>query len=320
MEMYQFEAVLHVAALQYIDSFKKFRRIEAELALVATTLAPFARASARQLDAYAHIRPHLQPLRYIGDHTQLIELLHHQIYAAPHLLGKQRQLDIRLILIPIADYKGILGDICGKHSMQLRLRTGLKADIELLAVAHYLLHHRTHLIHLYRIDRIALPLIVVLLGSLTEAVRYFLDAIIQNIGKTKQHRSADVAHLKLVDHLLEVDRSVAGTWCHHHVPALIDRKIVSAPAGNIVQLLAVFDAPLSHVPCMLVCMCFIQLRLRSHMIQRYISVQIYAEYSMKKTSPPIQTKVHLSAPNFTPPYSSPYLYGGKSGRSPFRIP
>ena len=53
--------------------------------------------------------------------------------------------------------------------MQLRLRAGLKTDIELLAVRHDLLHHRPHLIDLDGVYDVILTLIIILLRRYGEA-------------------------------------------------------------------------------------------------------------------------------------------------------
>ena len=130
--------------------------------------------------------------------------------------------------------------------MQLGLRACFEADVEFLAVVDYLFHHLAHLIHLDRVNHIVLGRVVILLGGLAEAVADFFYAVVENIGETQQQRRADVAHLKLVDNILDVDRHTTLAGRNGHMAALVNRKIIASPAGNVVQLLAVFDAPFSH--------------------------------------------------------------------------
>ncbi len=79
-----------------------------------------------------------------------------------------------------------------------------------------------------------------------ETVGNLLDTVVEDIGETKQHRRADITHLKLVHHLLEVDRGISLAGTYHYVAALVYRKIVAAPAIDVVQLLAVLNTPFSH--------------------------------------------------------------------------
>ncbi len=121
VEVYELQTVLHVATVEYVDSLQQLAGVEAELALVAPALAPFAGTRARQFDANAHIGPHLEPLRYFGNHAQLVELLDHKVYATTHLLCQQSKLDVGFVLVAVAYDKGVFGYIGGKHCVQLRL-------------------------------------------------------------------------------------------------------------------------------------------------------------------------------------------------------
>ncbi len=71
---------------------------------------------------------------------------------ATHLLGKKRKLHKLLVFVAVAYNQGVVGYVCSKNSMQLRFGTRLKAYVEFHAVAHNLLDHRAHLVHLYRVD------------------------------------------------------------------------------------------------------------------------------------------------------------------------
>ena len=121
VEMDKFQAVFHFAAFEDVDGFEQFRTVKTEFRRVAAAFAPFARACARKFDAYAYVGPYLQLARYIGYKAQFVELFHHQIDAASHLLGQKSKFDIGGILVTVADYQGIGVDVGGEHRMEFGL-------------------------------------------------------------------------------------------------------------------------------------------------------------------------------------------------------
>ncbi len=134
-----------------------------------------------------------------------------------------------------------------KHGMQLRLRSGLKADVVLVAVADYLLNHLTHLVDLDRIDHEVLSLVVVFLRSHAEATGNLADAVVEYIGETEQQRSGDVAQLKLIHYVADVDRNASFTRGNLHVSTFIDREILQSPSGDVVKLRGILNSPFSHI-------------------------------------------------------------------------
>ncbi len=195
MEMYQLEAVLHAAFFEYAQGFEQFGRIEAEFALVAAALGPFARAGAGELDTYADVGTYAEAFGYVGDKPQFVQLFHHQVYTATHLLGQQCQLDIALVLVSVADYQGIGVGVGGQDGVQFGLGSGFEADIEFGAVAHNFLHDLAHLIYLDGVYHIILCRVSVAGGCFAEAVRNFLDTVVQNVRKAQQYGRCQVAFL-----------------------------------------------------------------------------------------------------------------------------
>ncbi len=130
--------------------------------------------------------------------------------------------------------------------MKLRLRSGLKSDVEFFAMADDLLHHRTHLIDLDRIDDEILGAVTIFFGRLPEALRDLFDTVVEYVGKTEQYGRRDIAHLKLIHHLLEVDRCITFARSHSHVTFFVDGEIFQTPSIDIVQLRAVVNTPFSH--------------------------------------------------------------------------
>ncbi len=131
--------------------------------------------------------------------------------------------------------------------MQLRFGTRLKAYVEFHAVAHNLLDHRAHLVHLYRVDDEVFRFIAVLFCRFAETVGDFFDSVVKNIRKAQKHRCGHIAHLQLVHDLLEVYGGMSVLGRYGNVSFVIDGEIFEAPSVYIVQLSAVFYAPFSHI-------------------------------------------------------------------------
>ena len=113
-------------------------------------------------------------------------------------------------------------------------------------MTYYLLNHGPHLVDLNGINKEILRCVIVFLGGVLEAFRNLLDTVVENIGKAQKNRCRHVTYLKLVHQFLKVYFGKTLLGRDHHVAFLIDGKIFSAPAVDIVQLGAVFNSPFSH--------------------------------------------------------------------------
>ena len=163
VKMNELQAINHLFTLQIVDSREQLARVKSEFALVATAFFPLAATRAGELDADAYVRTYVKALRYLGYQLQLVQLFNNKKYAASHLLSQQCQLNIALVLIPVANNQRFLINVNRQHRMQFGLTASLEADIELLAMADNLLNHRTHLVHLDRVNNEILCLIVIFL-------------------------------------------------------------------------------------------------------------------------------------------------------------
>ena len=130
--------------------------------------------------------------------------------------------------------------------MELGLGAGFQADVEFLAVAHYLLYYRANLVNLDGIDKETLAIVAILLGCRAETVGDFLHTVVEDVGETKEHRRCDILHLKLVEHLAKINRGQAGTRSHADVTFFIDGEILPAPPVDVVELDTVLHSPFSH--------------------------------------------------------------------------
>ncbi len=246
VEMNEFQAVAQPFGRKHLQRLQQLARREAELAGVAAAVLPLAAARRTQLDADADVGAQVETLGDVGYEVELVHLLYYQIDTLAHLVGQQRQLDIALVLVAVADDERIALGVHRDDGVQLGFRTRLQTEVELLAVAYYLLHHGVHLVHLDGIYRETLAAEPVFLGSLAVAARHTLDAVVENIGEAQQHGSADVAQRQFVHHLAQIDLDTVLLGCDDHVPLIVYAEVRDSPAVDVVKIGRIFNVPFFH--------------------------------------------------------------------------
>ena len=100
-----------------------------------------------------------------------------------------------------------------------------------------------HLIDLDGIDDEVLAAVVVLLLGTLKAIGGFLNAIVEDVGKTEQNGGGDVAFGQFVDQLTEVDADIVLARTDVGVTAFVDTEIVHAPTFDIIKFFGVFNTP-----------------------------------------------------------------------------
>ena len=247
VEMNQLQTVLHSVLVDIVECREEFTAGKAKLAGIATAFLPFSTAGSSELDAYADVRTHIQVLGNLRNGVQFVEFLHHDEHALTHLLGKQSQFNVALVLIAVADDEGVAFHVHRQHGMELRLGTRFQSQVVLLSVADDFLHHRTNLIHLDRIDDEVLGRVAVFFRGILETSCRLLNTVVDDVGETNQHRGCYIAQREVVHHLFQVNFHSVLPWSGNNVSFVVDVEIVHAPAANAIQLTGVFNAPFSHV-------------------------------------------------------------------------
>ena len=246
VEVDELEAVLHAAPLEHLGGLEELAGVEAELAGVAAALFPFAGARGGELDADAYLGPHLERAGGLEDALQLVELLGHEEHLLAHLLRQQRQFDVALILVAVADDKAVGVHVGGQHCVELGLAAGLEADVVAFAVADDLLHDGAHLIDLNGVDNEMLGLEIVFAGGLLEAGGCLLDPVVDDVGETQEHGGRDIAPVELVHEFLEIDSHAVLARSDIDVSLLVDVIVIYAPAVDVIKLGRVFHTPFFH--------------------------------------------------------------------------
>ena len=71
--------------------------------------------------------------------------------------------------------------------MQFGFGTRFQADVEFFTVTDDLFYHLSHLVDLDGVDDEVFGRVTIFVGRLLKTFGYFLDTIIENIGKTQQY-------------------------------------------------------------------------------------------------------------------------------------
>ncbi len=241
------QAVAHALFVENLQRLEQFRRGEAEFRGVAAAVFPFSGARRGQLNANAEVGHHAELFGGAGDDVELVELLHDDENTLAHLLREQRQLDVRLVFIAVADDERVALALHGDDGVQLGLRAGLESEVELASVRDDFLDHGLRLVHLHGIDDEILALIVVFLARFFEAARRLFDTAVENVGKAQQHGRRDIAQRQFVDDFAQVDLRLVLAGCHIDVSRLIDTEIRDSPTVQVVEFLRVFNRPFFHI-------------------------------------------------------------------------
>ena len=177
----------------------------------------------------------MEALGRLGDDVNLVELLYDDEDALAELLGEQRQFDVALILVAVADDERVALALLGDNGVELGLGAGLETEVELTAMGNHLVNDGLHLIDLDGIDDVALALVVVLLARLVVAFGHLLDAVVEDVGETEQYGGGDVAQGEFVHQFAQVDVYVVLGGRDIDIALLIDTKIGGAPAFDVVE-------------------------------------------------------------------------------------
>ena len=204
-------------------------------------------AGACEFDTYSYVRTDFQFFRYGSHSPQLVQFFDDDEYVTSHFLRQQGKLDIAFVLVPVADNHGIIVDIYRQDGVQFRLGTGFEPYIVFGPVPDYFLDYGTHLVYFDRIYYEVLRGIAVLVGSSPETVGNLFYPVVEYVRETEQHRGRDIPHLEFLHQLLQIDGRPVFLGSHGHVTFLINRKIIQAPAFNVVKFRRIFNSPFSHL-------------------------------------------------------------------------
>jgi hypothetical protein len=162
---------------------------------------------------------------------------------APDLVGEHGGLDELGVLEAIADDRRLV--VRERHDrQQLRLGTCLEPEAVRLPEVEDFLDDLALLIHLDRIHARVLALVLVLGDCRVKRRVNVAEPVFEDVGEADENGEADAAKLKAIDQLFEVDgpgRVLRRMYLD--VAGLVHGEVAVAPAGHLVELARVVDAP-----------------------------------------------------------------------------
>jgi hypothetical protein len=117
---------------------------------------------------------------------------------APQALRQQRGLDVRTVLVAVADDEGAGRVENGERDQQLGLAARLEADVLRGAVLHDLFDHVALLVDLDGIDAPEAALVTVLADRLAEGGTQPLHTAGENVGQADQKRRPQTALVEIL--------------------------------------------------------------------------------------------------------------------------
>jgi hypothetical protein len=266
VEVEHLEAVEHVLGAQSLDRIDDLDSGQAELRAVAGGFDPLARPLGEQARPDAEVGTDAELARGLDHQLDLAETVDHDDRRAPEPLSEQRRLDVRPILVAVADDERLRGVQQGEGDQQLRLAPRLEPHLPGRAVLDDLLDDVALLVDLDGVDApVAAP---VLVGGdcLIEGVAQALHTAGENVREADQQRRPQPPVLEVPDQIEQVDagsrlaaavarvglaarpgRPILHLARPHLDAALgVDAEEARAPAGDVEELEAVANRPAAH--------------------------------------------------------------------------
>ena len=166
---------------------------------------------------------------------------------ASESLRQQRDLDVRSILVAVADHQAVGRVEKRQRDQEFGFAARFEAHAEGSAELNDLFDDVRLLIDLDRVDAPPLPLVAALRDRVVETSRQRLDAACQDVGEADQHRAAQAAILEFGDELRQLDRgAVALARAHDEIAIRGNGKEVGAPDADLIEIRTLLGGPLAH--------------------------------------------------------------------------
>jgi hypothetical protein len=224
--------------------FASFRMRTAELREVAGGAFPLPGAPGGELRAEpdhrldAHLVAEPEQVRQLG------ELLDDHDHLAAELPAEEREAEVLLVLVPVADGERLRVGVHPEDDEQLALRARLEAVVVGSARVEDLLDDLAELVHLDRIDAEVAGAVAHLGDRLAERLVDLLHARAQHVLEPDDAGEADPPLADVLDHVHQVDdRARLAHGVDDHVPLLVDGEEAGPPSRHVVVLRGAIDGP-----------------------------------------------------------------------------
>jgi hypothetical protein len=171
------------------------------------------------------------------DVVYLRELLDDEDHALAELAADERQADVVVVLVAVADDHAARARVHRQGDHELGLGAGLQAVVVVLAGLHDLVDHLPQLVHLDREHPPVLALVALLLDGLDEDLVQLDHPVAQEVLEADHQRGLEPHPEGLVDHVEDAYAAPVGQGLDVDEALRVDGEVAGAPALEPVELL-----------------------------------------------------------------------------------
>src|SRR5208337_3910183 len=237
VKVQEFEAIQHVFAAKPLDSLHDFNGREPELRAVPGGLDPLPGPLRGEPRAHSNARANAELTARLDQEVDLAKAVDHDDRVAAEALGQERRLDVRAVLVPVANDEraGRLEQSEGDE--QLGLASGLEPDPMRSAFLDDLFDDLALLVHFDRIHTSVAAAVPVLVDRALECAARAFHAARQDVGEANEERRAQAAALEVAYQLEQIDPAApVSARADLDASRIVDREKTRAPALHEVEL------------------------------------------------------------------------------------
>ena len=244
MEVQQAQIPKQVVLAQALHRGQEIGDGETEFGFVADGASPAPGAAAGQLGAYSDVGSSSQVAAGLNDPVDFVGLLDHHNRLAPQPSRQDRGLDVKTVLVAVADQQRVRVIQQRQGNQQLRLAACLQPEVPAAAATHQFFHDVALLVALHRENALISPGVVVLRNGAFECGMQAFQPVLEDVVEANQQRQPEIAALQFRHQLHQVQTAAAlPLGLHADVSATVDREVRSTPAIQPVQRSTVFNRP-----------------------------------------------------------------------------
>jgi len=208
----------------------------------ALSLAAFSFSHAKRISAVLRPNFALSPvdaglLRDPDDVVDLRELLHDDDDPLAELAAEERQADVVVVLVAVADDEARRALVHRERDHELGLGARLEPVVVGPAGADDLVNDLAQLVHLDREDAAVLALVALVLDRLAEHLVELDDPVAEQVLEADDHGRLQSHPQGLGDDVQDADPAPVGEGLDVHKPLRVNREVAGAPALEPVVLL-----------------------------------------------------------------------------------
>ena len=189
-----------------LDRLNELGEVEAEGTFFSARLCPLPSAFGGKLDPHADDRLDPEGGRALLNDAEFVRHLKHQHHPQAHELSVEGEVDEFLILVAVADEERVGIFEIGESRHQFGFASDFESVMKATAISGDLFRDLLLLVHLDREDAAIGAAVFQIADGLGEAVIEFLDAALEDAGKTKEQRRTDPAGIEFVEQLRDANR------------------------------------------------------------------------------------------------------------------